>query len=94
MPYSLKPPSGNIKRVVIFSSVVSIGLSRTETEYTEEDWNDEAVDHVKANGKAASGFMKYMASKTLAERGTMLSPKTLAPSAYAGNYISCLGALP
>ena len=69
MPHSLKPLSGNIKRVVIFSSVVSIGLSRTDSAYTEEEWNDEAVEYVKANGKAANGFMKYSASKTLAERG-------------------------
>jgi len=75
-PLSSKPRSGNIKRIIIFSSTVSVGVARTDPEYTEEDWNDLAVDDVKANGKAASGFMKYSASKTLAERGTMTSTKS------------------
>ena len=39
--------------------------------YIEEEWNDEAVEDVKAKGKESGGFTKYMASKTLAERGTM-----------------------
>jgi len=86
--------SGNIKRVIIFSSTVSVGISRTDPEYTEEDWNDLAVDDVKANGKAASGFMKYSASKTLAERGAMTFTKSRLLPAYAWNHISCLGALP
>ena len=71
IPFYSKPRSGNIKRIIIFSSIVSVGISRTDPEYTEEDWNDLAVDDVKAKGKAANGFMKYSASKTLAERGAM-----------------------
>ena len=69
-------------------------MTRTDPEYTEEDWNDPAVDDVKANGKAASGFMKYSASKTLAERGTMTFTKSCLLLAYLGNSDSCLGALP
>jgi len=64
--------SGNIKRIVIFSSAVSIGLTRTTSEYTEEEWNDEAVEDVKAKGKESNGLIKYNASKTLAERGAMI----------------------
>jgi len=64
---AIKAP-GNIKRIIVLSSTVSIGLTRTDSEYTEEEWNDLAVDDVKAKGKDAHGLMKYMASKTLAER--------------------------
>ncbi|KAF9651439.1 D-lactaldehyde dehydrogenase, partial [Thelephora ganbajun] len=64
---AIKAP-GKIKRIIIFSSVVSIGISRVNSEYTEEEWNDEAVDDVKVKGKESNGLTKYMASKTLAER--------------------------
>jgi len=64
---AIKAP-GNIKRLVLLSSAVAIGVSRTSSEYTEEEWNDEAIDDVKAKGKDSDGFTKYMASKTLAER--------------------------
>jgi len=64
---AIKAP-GNIKRIVIFSSSVSMGLFRTSSTYTEEEWNDEAIDDVKKKGKASNGLVKYMASKTLAER--------------------------
>lgn len=64
---AIKAP-GKIKRIIIFSSTVSVGVARTDPEYTEEDWNDLSVDDVKTNGNASSGFMKYSASKTLAER--------------------------
>ena len=82
-PLSSKPLSGNIKRIIIFSSTVSVGVSRTDPEYTEEDWNDASVDDVKANGKAASGFAMYSASKTLAERGMTILTEAAVPLAYA-----------
>jgi len=59
---------GNIKRIIVFSSTVSIGIFRTTSTYTEEEWNDEAVEDTKKNGKATNGLVKYSASKTLAER--------------------------
>lgn len=93
-PYIVrKLPSGGIKRVVLFSSSVSVGLLKINYEYSEKDWNDDAIDDVKAKGKNAGGLMKYMASKTLAERSAMIlceAPRTdclLIPSAR------CLGAL-
>ncbi|KAF9792201.1 D-lactaldehyde dehydrogenase [Thelephora terrestris] len=64
---AIKAP-GNIKRVIILSSSVSVGLLRFNHEYTEEEWNDSAIDDVKAKGKESNGLVKYMASKTLAER--------------------------
>ena len=76
--------SGNIKRIVIFSSAVSVGIFRINSEYTEEEWNDEAIDDVKAKGKESNGLMKYMASKTLAERGAISLPSAPVPCAYAG----------
>ena len=68
-------PSGNIKRIIILSSVAAIGLYKTDSEHTEEEWNDRAINDVKANGKASNGNMKYMASKTLAERGAAIITK-------------------
>jgi len=64
---AIKTP-GNIRRIVILSSSVSIGIFRVNVPYSEEEWNDEAVEDVKKNGKDSNGLIKYMASKTLAER--------------------------
>lgn len=49
--------------------------ARTSDSFTpktvdENSWNDEAVEECEKLGKAASGFAKYMASKTLAEKST------------------------
>jgi len=61
-----------VKRVVITSSVGAIntgsaGLSEPR-EFTHADWNDGAVERVKAQGIKAHPGEKYTASKTLAER--------------------------
>jgi nucleoside-diphosphate-sugar epimerase len=62
--------STTIKRIVILSSTAAIGnIPDSEKVYTEEDWNDAAIDAVKKDGKGASGGEKYSASKTLAEKG-------------------------
>lgn len=37
--------------------------------FTDADWNDEAVESVKAEGRDAPNMLKYFASKVLAERG-------------------------
>ena len=95
IPYTIpfETPSGNIKRIVIFSSTVAIGIFRSGLEYTEEEWNDDAINDVKKNGKASNGLVKYMASKTLAERGATTLLGALVPCAHLGNHISCLGVL-
>jgi hypothetical protein len=89
----LKFLSGNIKRVLILSSVVSIGVFKTDSEYTEEEWNDLAVDDVKTKGKASDGHLKYMASKTLAERGAGAFTKCPGSVYLCRVNTSCLGAL-
>ena len=62
--------SATIKRIVVLSSTVAISTTKNSGKvYTEEDWNDVAVDAVKEHGRAATGAEKYSASKTLAEKG-------------------------
>ncbi|CDO78100.1 hypothetical protein BN946_scf184949.g2 [Trametes cinnabarina] len=60
----------DIKRIVVTSSTgaVAESLVQEASVYTEEDFNDFAVDTVKRVGKAASGILKYDASKALAEK--------------------------
>ncbi|KAI0262296.1 NAD(P)-binding protein [Gloeopeniophorella convolvens] len=60
-----------VKRVVITSSVAAIfksTTSKTTQTYTEEDWNDPAIEEVRVKGKAAGPPAFYLASKALAER--------------------------
>ncbi|KAJ3013590.1 hypothetical protein NUW54_g1548 [Trametes sanguinea] len=59
-----------IKRVVITSSIGAVAESIVEKSriYTDEDFNEVAVEAVKRLGKAASGMQKYNASKVLAEK--------------------------
>lgn len=64
-----------VKRVVILSSVASIGpVVRNEAQlgakrvYTEAEWNDEGVAEALRLEAAASGRVKYAASKAQAER--------------------------
>lgn len=71
--------------------MVSIGLFRINDKYTEEEWNDEAVEDVKAKGKESNGLMKYMASKTLAERGAIIFIMLSCPECLPTVYGSCLG---
>jgi hypothetical protein len=37
--------------------------------FTADDWNEQAIQAVEKEGKAADGSQKYAASKTLAEKG-------------------------
>lgn len=61
-----------VRRVVITSSVQSIIEPKTADQtpytFTEIDWNDDSVRAVETQGTKASGFDKYSASKSLAER--------------------------
>ena len=62
--------SSSVKRIVVTSSTVAVGLSpRPGRQYTEEEWNEPALKAVRELGKDADGFSKYSASKVLAERG-------------------------
>ena len=62
--------STTIKRIVILSSTAAISTARDPGRvFTEEDWNDAAVNAVEKYGKGATGAEKYSASKTLGEKG-------------------------
>jgi hypothetical protein len=37
--------------------------------FTADDWNEQAIQAVEKDGKAAPAHHKYSASKTLAEKG-------------------------
>ncbi|KAI9057815.1 NAD(P)-binding protein [Trametes sanguinea] len=62
--------SRSVKRVVVVSSVKACSSDHDvpPRTYTEEDWNDDAVRTVEAQGRSAPLEIKYDASKTLAER--------------------------
>jgi nucleoside-diphosphate-sugar epimerase len=59
----------SVKRVVVTSSAASI-LSDSENPgvFSELDWNDQAIQLIKEQGRNAAGGIKYRASKTLAEK--------------------------
>lgn len=67
---SLARNNPNIERFVQISSVAAIAFSTPDGPrvFDESYWNDESVRLVRANGAAASGGLKYQASKTLSER--------------------------
>ncbi|KAH8825680.1 hypothetical protein DL96DRAFT_1609607 [Flagelloscypha sp. PMI_526] len=70
-----------VKRVVVTSSVAAIIENQdTPRVFTEEDWNDQAVNWTKKDGRNAPNGMKYRASKTLAEKAAWELHKTHAPS--------------
>ena len=59
----------NVKRFILTSSAVAaLELSTTPRVFNEINWNNAAVEEVNAKGSAASPFVMYMASKTLAEK--------------------------
>lgn len=62
--------SKTLKRFVQISSIAAIaGLpDGTPKTYTEETWNDAAVDECYKLGAPAPGPLKYIASKNKAER--------------------------
>ena len=63
-----------MKRIVITSSMAAMLCNKPSGEpWTEEDWNDDAVKAVKEHGAKAGAIAMYGASKTLAERGGLLS---------------------
>ena len=59
-----------VKRVVVTSSCAAIlQPGRFDKIYNEEDWNAASVKNVNASGREATNRDKYLASKTLAEKG-------------------------
>jgi nucleoside-diphosphate-sugar epimerase len=62
----------NVKRIVVTSSVAAILQSgRFDKVYTEEDWNETSVKNINVSGRKAANSDKYLASKTLAEKGML-----------------------
>lgn len=59
----------SVRRVVITSSCAAVTTIQEEPRvFSEDDWNDAAVEVVRAMGAAAHDAFKYCASKVLAER--------------------------
>jgi nucleoside-diphosphate-sugar epimerase len=59
-----------VKRIVITSSGATVVRNDPEPLlFTEENWNQQAVDEVEREDSNASPMSMYRASKTLAERG-------------------------
>lgn len=65
---SIKAYAPTVKRVVLTSSVASIGHEKTPPVYDESDWNIDAPKAVEKFGRNAPGRAKYGTSKVLAER--------------------------
>ncbi|KAH9855672.1 D-lactaldehyde dehydrogenase [Lenzites betulinus] len=58
-----------VRRIVITTSTAAmVRLTNVPHTYTEDDWNDEAVDIVQREGRNSPNALKYFASKVLAER--------------------------
>jgi nucleoside-diphosphate-sugar epimerase len=58
-----------LKRFVLTSSVAAVREETTTPRvFDETNWNNAAVEAVKAKGSAAGPILIYLASKTLAER--------------------------
>ncbi|KAF8989798.1 D-lactaldehyde dehydrogenase [Cyathus striatus] len=56
-------------RIVYTSTVSTIKTEISEpTLFSEKDWNDKALEEVKEQGINASNYLKYTASKVLAEK--------------------------
>ena len=66
--------STSVKRIVVTSSCASVFSVASEPKiFNEKDWNKGASEAVKEQGKNASPAAKYMASKTLAEKGMFVA---------------------
>jgi nucleoside-diphosphate-sugar epimerase len=60
-----------LKRIVVTSSTAAVRSTLPKPKlFTEADFNEQAIQVVERDGRAASGLSKYQASKTLAEKGT------------------------
>ena len=69
-PTRMANTRSNVKRVVVTSSCAAIlEPGRLGKILNEEDWNEKSVNDVNAKGRGADNLDKYLASKTLAEKG-------------------------
>ncbi|KAJ3969521.1 D-lactaldehyde dehydrogenase [Lentinula raphanica] len=60
----------SIKRIVVTSSTAALISVLPEPKvFNELDWNEQAIEEVKQQGKKATQAAKYRASKTMAEKG-------------------------
>ncbi|KAG6875202.1 hypothetical protein C0992_004786 [Termitomyces sp. T32_za158] len=57
-----------IKRVVVTSSAAAVSDLSVCKVLNEDDWNELSVREIEEKGADTSGFVKYLASKTAAER--------------------------
>jgi len=58
-----------VKRIVVLSSAAAIlRIPNTPKIFTEDDWNEQSIQLVEKQGKAAGSVVIYMAGKTLAEK--------------------------
>lgn len=59
----------SVKRIIATSSTAAVFHMMTPPfEFTENDWNEPAVEEARTKGRDAAAAPKYWASKTLAER--------------------------
>ncbi|PVF97742.1 NAD(P)-binding protein [Serendipita vermifera] len=77
---SANKTGSGVKRVAITSSSSAVWNHLGKPVFTEEDWNWPAVELVKEMGKASPSFLKYAASKTLAERAAWKFVEENSPS--------------
>jgi hypothetical protein len=61
--------------------------------YTEAYWNESSVNEVREKGKDSSTWAKYSASKTLAEKGKIVSMPKFGRPLIFGDSNSCVGFL-
>ncbi|PVF97743.1 NAD(P)-binding protein [Serendipita vermifera] len=71
---------GDVKRVAITSSGSAVWNKQGSAVFTEDDWNWPAVELAKKTGKAAPIYVKYAASKTLAEQAAWKFVEENSPS--------------
>jgi len=74
--------SSGIKRVIVLSSCASIAEAGKDKVFDEQDWNEQSITEVNTLGVNASGYGKYRASKTLAEKGARLSEQRVVLTRY------------
>lgn len=73
-------PRDAIRRIVITASGASILTISPEPQvFSELDWNEKSIQEVEEHGRDASPLAKYLASKTLAEKGECLRTNVNAP---------------
>ncbi|KAH7104768.1 NAD(P)-binding protein [Auriculariales sp. MPI-PUGE-AT-0066] len=66
---SAKEHGPTVRRIIVTSSVSALDEPRDPPyEYTTANWNTKSIEEVRTKGKGANAYLKYCASKTLAEK--------------------------